>query len=77
MRPIWFGPKAVGYGMGPTSWQGWLATLTVIAAVAGLRFFFHPQALGLPAWSKPAATAGIVIPYLLLAFLTYGNDDEA
>ena len=76
MRPVWFGPKAVGYGVGPISWQGWLATFVVVAAIAGLRFFFHPQSFGLPTWSKPAATAVLVVAYLLLTFLTYGNEDR-
>ena len=31
----WFGPKTVGYGIGPTSWQGWLVTVLVIAVAAG------------------------------------------
>jgi hypothetical protein len=23
----WFGPKTIGYGIGPRSWEGWLAVL--------------------------------------------------
>ena len=75
MRPVWFGPKTAGYGIGPRSWQGWLTTFAVMATVAGLRFFFHPQAFGLPVWSKPAATAVVAAAYLFVAFWTYGNED--
>lgn len=35
----WFGPKRIGYGFRPQTWQGWLVTLAVVvlvAVVAGL-----------------------------------------
>ena len=32
-RP-WFGPKRIGYGYGPQTWQGWLlSALSVVAVV--------------------------------------------
>lgn len=31
-RP-WFGPKRVGFGIRPQTWQGWLVTLTTVAAL--------------------------------------------
>jgi hypothetical protein len=31
----WFGPKPAGYGIGPTSWQGWLVSVLVIAVAVG------------------------------------------
>lgn len=32
----WFGPKIVGYGISPRSWQGWLATALFVAGLIGL-----------------------------------------
>jgi hypothetical protein len=32
----WFGPKRVGWGWRPVSWEGWLATaLCVVVVIAG------------------------------------------
>ena len=31
----WFGPKTAGYGIGPTSWQGWVVSVLVIAVTVG------------------------------------------
>jgi preprotein translocase subunit SecE len=30
-RP-WFGPKRIGYGLRPQTWQGWLIVLVFVAA---------------------------------------------
>ena len=30
MKKFWFRPKRLGYGFAPISWEGWLATLTLI-----------------------------------------------
>jgi hypothetical protein len=32
-RRPWFGPKRIGWGLRPQTWQGWLATLLIIAAL--------------------------------------------
>ena len=33
----WFGPKRVGWGLRPTSWQGWVLLLVVVAAFVLVR----------------------------------------
>ena len=38
----WFGPNRVGWGLHPTSWQGWL----IVLAVAGLAFLPGLLSLG-------------------------------
>jgi ABC-type Fe3+ transport system permease subunit len=45
----WFGPKTIGYGIGPASWQGWLvcALAVAVAAAAALVMARSP---GLPRW---------------------------
>lgn len=30
----WFAPKRYGYGATPSTWQGWVATLVFVAAMA-------------------------------------------
>lgn len=37
----WFGPKRVGIGFRPQTWQGWLIIATVIITVIMVRFVFH------------------------------------
>jgi hypothetical protein len=34
-QSYWFGPKTIGFGTGPTSWQGWLLTLAFVVFVIG------------------------------------------
>jgi hypothetical protein len=41
----WFGPKRVGYGARPKSWEGWLATaLFGVVVIATSRFVAPPLA---------------------------------
>ena len=72
----WFGPKILGYGVGPRSWQGWLACVATIGAILALRFLFHPQAMGLPPWSRSAAIGGIAAVFLVLVRATYEDDPD-
>jgi hypothetical protein len=32
-RRAWFGPKRIGWGIRPRTWQGWVVVLLVIAAI--------------------------------------------
>ncbi len=32
-RRSWFGPKRIGWGLRPQTWQGWLITLIIVAAL--------------------------------------------
>ena len=32
----WFGPKRIGFGLSPKTWQGWLILAIFIAVVAGI-----------------------------------------
>ncbi len=34
MRKGWFGPKRIGWGVSPRSWEGWLVTLVFVAGLA-------------------------------------------
>ena len=74
--PQWFGPKRVGYGIGPRSWQGWLACALLAGALLGLGVLFHPDALGLPRWTLPAAMGVAAIAFLVLTYATYEDDPD-
>ena len=69
----WFGPKVTGYGIGPRSWQGWLASAAALALIVSMRFV-DVTAFGLPMWTRLAAMVAILAAYLLLVRATYGPD---
>ena len=35
-KRTWFGPKRIGYGISPKTWQGWLILAVFVAAVTGI-----------------------------------------
>jgi hypothetical protein len=39
-RP-WFGPKRVGYGLRPQTWQGWAVLLACVAVVIVVALVIH------------------------------------
>jgi len=46
----WFGPKGMGFGIGPRSWQGWLTSLVgVLVILATITIAHHKR----PSWFKP------------------------
>jgi hypothetical protein len=36
-RP-WFGPKRIGYGLRPQTWQGWAVTLVIVLVVVAIAY---------------------------------------
>ena len=40
-RRPWFGPKRIGFGLRPQTWQGWLIMAVFIAAVVILAIVIH------------------------------------
>lgn len=69
----WFGPKLTGYGIGPQNWQGWLASIVVVAIVISLGIF-DVRTIGLPLWCKPAAMIATVAAFLVLVWATYREE---
>ena len=72
-KTSWFGPKTMGFGISPASWQGWLITLLLLAAIIGSRYV-KPESFGLPHWARAAAIGGLIVLYLLVAWRTYDAD---
>lgn len=40
-RRPWFGPKRVGWGIRPQTWQGWSIVAAFVAAVIVLSLLIH------------------------------------
>ncbi len=69
MRPQWFGPKHIGVGIGPRSWEGW-AVLLVLAGIA-----IGVQWLKLPNGWAPAIRIACLPALAAIVALTYREDD--
>lgn len=69
----WFGPKTIGVGVGPRSWQGWLVTVIFLAAIV-LSRFVRPEFFGLTHWTRAAFIGVLGLGCLALVVLTYEND---
>ena len=65
----WFGPKRIGYGAGPRSWQGWTATgVYIVLMLAVPRLVVHFYAVD----GKHLTPDGRHLMLGLIAFLTIG-----
>jgi hypothetical protein len=57
MRPGWFGPKLIGWGVSPRSWEGWVVTVIFLAGLAvAIR------------WLRPVLEASTGLPPMALTF---------
>jgi hypothetical protein len=80
MKPGWFGPRKLGFGITPKSWQGWavIGVLTVLLVLA-VRYCSQPlqAATGL---SGKLVNTGFGIVWLAallgIAALTYVDDRD-
>jgi hypothetical protein len=59
----WFGPKRIGWGWRPVSWEGWLVTVlcAAVAIAASIAFRGTPVA----AYVSLAAVAALIVVCLL------------
>lgn len=70
----WFGPKSK-YDTGIASWQGGLATLTFLLALAADRIWFKPVELGLPPWTRAVSAIALAAAFFILVYVTYDRDN--
>jgi hypothetical protein len=61
-NPPWFGPKRVGLGYRPQTWQGW-ATTAVMAAFLITAGALAPNTL----WFWIAVVVAVLIPFAIIA----------
>ena len=58
----WFGPRQwIGWGSAPATWQGWLVTVVIVAALLGTRALIEGRLLWLP-----VAVVSIVAYYVVI-----------
>lgn len=43
---LWFGPRRLGWGWTPVSWEGWAALAILVGVVLGASPFSHDHPLG-------------------------------
>lgn len=75
MRKGWFGPKRMGWGASPSSWEGWVVTAIMLAGLSvSLRMFVKPlhetTGLAMPVVSSLMAAAWVLALLVVIA-LTY------
>ena len=77
----WFGPKTIGWGVSPKSWQGWVVTAALIAGLAAAVRWIRPlleESTGLPPMLLTfAMVAAWLAVYLGIIWLTYDRSDRA
>jgi hypothetical protein len=78
MRRGWFGPKRIGWGISPRSWEGWVVTAVLLVGLAASIRWLRPvleESTGLP-WV--ALTLGMVgcwlVVFLGVVWLTYERE---
>ncbi len=71
MRKPWFGPKRLGIGVSPRSWEGWVATLVFILAFVGLHRVLPQDTAWL--W---LGRLGALILFGLVIYATYDGNDS-
>jgi hypothetical protein len=59
-KKAWFGPKRLGWGISPHSWQGWLVTAFCLAGFT----------VSLSLWHKTAAAIGCLAILAVVILLT-------
>jgi hypothetical protein len=70
-RPAWFGPRRLGFGIGPRNWQGWAVVLAFIGVVT-----YVPRSYILSQGEYWLLVSASVIALLLVIYLTYQPDDD-
>lgn len=70
----WFGPKIVGYGPAPKSWEGWIVTIVWLVSLISIILYLHSiNSLSIINIAIVIILAAIII--LTVAALTYGSEE--
>ena len=71
----WFGPKKVGWGPAPKSWEGGIITIVWLVSLVSTLLYLHSlNALSIINIAIVIIIAAIII--LTIGALTYGPDNE-
>ncbi|MBN9587570.1 MAG: hypothetical protein J0G99_01055 [Alphaproteobacteria bacterium] len=71
MRRGWFGPKLVGWGPSPRSWQGWLATALFVVALVGGNVLLRHTGWGAHRLNRLVVDGALLAVFLAMISLTY------
>ena len=66
MSPSWFRPKRYGWGLTPSSWQGWLLTAAYVAVVLVLALTLAEKQIAI----FLTVIAILTAVFLVVAYLT-------
>ncbi|MDZ4761633.1 MAG: hypothetical protein SGJ21_11215 [Alphaproteobacteria bacterium] len=79
MKKGWFGPHRIGYGVGPITWQGWLATALMVAGVAVSLIWLRPILMAVTGMPFPVVSFLLLIAwfviYTAVIWVTYDRND--
>ncbi|NLT35133.1 MAG: hypothetical protein GXX83_04480 [Gaiellales bacterium] len=64
-RKPWFGPRRLGWGWTPITWQGWVVSLVLLAAILAAAWL-------LTSALRTAVIILLVVALLLVSYLTSG-----
>lgn len=71
----WFGPKYIGWGPAPKSWEGWLVTMIWLVSLLLSIYYLHSiNLLNIITIAILIILAAIII--LTVAALTYGSEER-
>ena len=70
----WFGPKIVGYGPAPKSWEGWFVTIVWLASLILTLLYLHSIHL-FNIFNVVIVIVLAAIILLTVAALTYGSEE--
>ena len=71
----WFGPKYVGYGISPRSWEGWLVTLIwALLLILSAYYLISTDLLSNTIIFATFITVPTIILLIIIA-LTYGSEE--
>jgi hypothetical protein len=74
-KKSWFGPKKVGWGPAPKSWEGWLVILVWWVSLILILLYLHSiNSLNIINIAIVIVFAAIIL--LSIAALTYGTNNE-
>lgn len=59
----WFGPKRIGWGWRPVSWEGWFVTVLIVAVVIAACIAFGSSSMTI--YVSVAAVAALIVVCLL------------
>ena len=70
----WFGPKIVGYGPAPKSWEGWVVTIVWLASIIITLLYLHSIHL-FNIFNVLIVIVLAAVILLTVAALTYGSEE--